>query len=391
MIKITPSDASTFMDENMHLSCSKSDAETTVIPASWDSSRTDSSVVTKKPKGYSNLFFVNEASVPVSFDVVVVQRSVGRHYLSIGQLPLPMFYLVDAVVYLVLAGIWIFGVLRVAKKVHLLHHLMTGMVLLKCMAVLVLSIDYHYRNITGHPGGWTAAFFAINTLRGVAMFCVIALIGTGWQFVKPFLTDRDKKIFLVIIPLQVLDNIALVVIEEAIPGMQSWSTFKTVFRALDLICCSLIIIPIVSSISHLREAAATSGKAASNVHKLAVFRNFYLVVIGYLYFTRIGMYALEATLPYGSVWLRDLCRESATVAFFVVVGYWFSPEAENPLLKVYESDEEIPINEEGEVVVDLEAVASKKRQAEIAAEAELQAINDLKLDTRKEADRQQLL
>jgi hypothetical protein len=27
------------------------------------------------------------------------------------------------------------------------------------------------------------------------MFCLIALIGTGWQFVKPFLTDNDKVNF----------------------------------------------------------------------------------------------------------------------------------------------------------------------------------------------------
>ncbi len=43
-----------------------------------------------------------------------------------------------------------------------------------------------------------------------------------------------------------------------------------------------------------------------------------------------------------------LMRESATVAFFIVVGYWFSPESENPLLKVYDSDEEVPVNEFGE-------------------------------------------
>ncbi len=389
VIKVTASDNSQFMDDNLHFKCTAPAQGDVVIPVSWDGSKSDIRVVKEKPKGYSNLYFVNQDMAPVSFDVQITQRSVGKNYLSIGELPLPMFYLIDAVVYLTLAGVWVFGALRPAKKVLLLHHLMTGMVVLKSMSVLVLSVDYHYRNITGHPGGWTVAYFALNAFRGIAMFCIIALIGTGWQFVKPFLTQKDKQIFLVVIPLQVLDNIALIVIEETIPGMRFWSTWKNVFRLVDILCCAAIIIPIVWSIKQLRDAAQTSGKAATNVHKLATFRNFYLVVVSYIYFTRIGVYLFEATLPFGSVWLKDLMMESATVALFVVVGYWFGPEGENPLLKVYESDEEVGINEFGELVVDLQAVAEKKKAAEQAVQAELQAINNLKLDARAEALQQQ--
>jgi hypothetical protein len=53
------------------------------------------------------------------------------------------------------------------------------------------------------------------------------------------------------------------------------------------------------------------------------------------------VYLFQATLPFGQTWLIHLMRESATITFFVVVGYWFSPEAENPLLKAYDSDEEV--------------------------------------------------
>lgn len=35
------------------------------------------------------------------------------------------------------------------------------------------------------------------------MFITIALIGTGWAFVKHILSDKDKKIFMIVIPLQV--------------------------------------------------------------------------------------------------------------------------------------------------------------------------------------------
>ena len=359
-----------------------------VIPVSWDGKSADVRVVKQKPKGYSNLYFVNEDRTPVSFDLAVTQRSIGKNFLSIGELPLPMFYVVDAVVYLTLAGIWVFGVLRSAQRgVMVLHHLMTGMVFLKMMSVLTLSVDFHYRNITGHPGGWTFAFFIVNSIKGISLFGIIALIGTGWKFLKPFLTDQDKKIFLIVIPLQVIDNIALVVIDESIPGMEQWGAWKNLFRILDLICCGAIILPIVWSIKHLRDAAATSGKSLHNIHKLATFRNFYLLVVSYIYFTRICVYLFQASLPFGSVWLTDLMLESATVAFFVTTGFWFSPESENPLLKVYSSDEEVELNEFGEVQ-DLQAAVERKGMDQEILSQEIAVKQGKAAEARREASAQ---
>jgi hypothetical protein len=36
------------------------------------------------------------------------------------------------------------------------------------------------------------------------LFAAIALIGTGWSIVRPFLTDRDKRIVLVLLAVQVI-------------------------------------------------------------------------------------------------------------------------------------------------------------------------------------------
>jgi hypothetical protein len=65
----------------------------------------------------------------------------------------------------------------------------------------------------------------IISLKGIMLFVLIAAIGTGWTFVKPFLSDKDKRIFLVVIPLQILDNIAMIIIEEKAPGSQAWTTW----------------------------------------------------------------------------------------------------------------------------------------------------------------------
>jgi hypothetical protein len=97
--------------------------------------------------------------------------------------------------------------------------------------------------------------------------------------VKPFLSERDKKIVMIILPLQVVNNIALVVTEEENMGNQDWAAWRDVLHLFDIICCCAILFPIVWSIKHLREAAATDGKAAVNAEKLTLFRQFYMVRI----------------------------------------------------------------------------------------------------------------
>jgi hypothetical protein len=49
-------------------------------------------------------------------------------------------------------------------------------------------------------------------LKGALLFITLVLIGTGWAFIKNFLTNKEKKIFLVVIPLQVrqLDCLKLI-------------------------------------------------------------------------------------------------------------------------------------------------------------------------------------
>uniref|UniRef100_A0A6N2JXV4 CAND6/7 N-terminal domain-containing protein n=1 Tax=Salix viminalis TaxID=40686 RepID=A0A6N2JXV4_SALVM len=180
----------------------------------------------------------------------------------------------------------------------------------------------------------------VNFLKGITLFTLIVLIGTGWSFLKPYLQDKEKKVLMIVIPLQVVANIAQVVIDETGPYGQDWITWKQVFLLVDVVCCCAVLFPIVWSIKNLREAARTDGKAAVNLMKLTLFRQYYIVVICYIYFTRVVVYALETITSYKYLWTSVVAGELATLAFYVFTGYKFRPEAHNPYFVVDDDEEE---------------------------------------------------
>lgn len=112
-------------------------------------------------------------------------------------------------------------------------------------------------------------------LKGALLFITIALIGSGWAFVKYVLSDKEKKIFGIVIPLQVpreapgaepvsvaiqaqstgppvpppalqvLANVAYIVIESREEGASDYGIWKEILFLVDLICCGTILFPVV--------------------------------------------------------------------------------------------------------------------------------------------------
>ena len=104
---------------------------------------------------------------------------------------------------------------------------------------------------------------------------------------------------------QVFANIAIIIMDEESPSVKDWFTWRDVFHLVDIICCCAILFPIVWSIKHLREASQTDGKAARNLEKLQLFRQFYIMVVVYIYFTRIVVYLLRSTMEYQYEWVSE--------------------------------------------------------------------------------------
>uniref|UniRef100_A0A251U7C5 Putative lung seven transmembrane receptor-like protein n=1 Tax=Helianthus annuus TaxID=4232 RepID=A0A251U7C5_HELAN len=155
--------------------------------------------------------------------------------------------------------------------------------------------------------------------------------------------DREKKVLMVVIPLQVVANVAQVVIDETGPFGQDSNTWRQVFLLVDIICCCAVLFPIIWSIKKLREAAMTDGKAAVNLMKLTLFRQYYVVVICYIYFTRVAVYVLETITSYRYAWTSVLAAELATLAFYVFTGYSFRPKVHNPYFAIDDDDEEAAV------------------------------------------------
>lgn len=282
-----------------------------------------------------------KVSMDVSSAMYNVDPATGeRAYLSVGSAALPSIYFLFCIAYAGLVAAWVSILLRKRAAVFRIHYFMLAVLVLKGFNLLAEAEDKSYIERTGTAHGWDVLFYIFSFFKGISLFTLIVLIGTGWSFLKPYLADREKKVLMVVIPLQVVANIAQVVIDESGPYARDWVTWRQIFLLVDVVCCCAVLFPIVWSIKNLREAARSDGKAAVNLMKLTLFRQYYVVVICYIYFTRVVVYALVTITSYRYLWTSVVAGEIATLAFYVFTGYRFRPEVHNPYFAIDDEEEE---------------------------------------------------
>lgn len=354
--------------------------------------------------GLYSLFFANcmQPHVVVTMTIYSEMYNLlpggGKDYLSAGDAPLPVLFTVMAVFFFVAALAWAWVLYTNRATAHKVHYLMLALVFFKALSTMSQAGMKHMQRTTGNSEGWNIAYYVFSLFRGTLLFTTIFLLGTGWSFLKPFLSDREKKVICAVLPLQVLANVASIVLDEEGPAQWGWFTARDIFHLLDIICCCAILFPIVWSIKQLRESAHTDGKAARNLHKLTLFRQalqacvaalslispaashsrplglrplsplsplvpsplsrqFYVMVVSYIYFTRIVVYLLKSTTPYQLTWLADAAEQVATLAFYCFTGFKFRPVGNNPYFhlemdELDESEQELVRREVAENVRD---------------------------------------
>ncbi|KAL6903532.1 hypothetical protein ACP4OV_004345 [Aristida adscensionis] len=281
-----------------------------------------------------------EVTMEVRTEMYNVRRSGAKEYLSVGMVPLPGIFAATSAVYFVFLAAWAYACVRQRATAERIHAVMAALLLFKALKMACAAEDSWYVERTGTPHGWDVAFYVFGFFKGVLLFTVIVLIGTGWSFLKPYLQEREKNVLMIVIPLQVIENIVSAVIGETGPAGRDWLAWNQMFLLVDVICCCAVFFPIIWSIRNLREASKTDGKAARNLKKLTLFKQFYLVVVCYLYFTRIAVSAFAAVLNYRFQWVVNVSVEAASLAFYGFVFYNFQPVEKNPYLYVGDDEEE---------------------------------------------------
>ncbi|XP_051492401.1 protein GPR107 [Apus apus] len=275
-----------------------------------------------------------------NLDIEITEKN-PESYLSAGEIPLPKLYISMAVFFFLSGTAWIHILRKRRNDVFKIHWLMAALPFTKSLSLVFHAIDYYYISSQGFPiEGWAVVYYITHLLKGALLFITIALIGTGWAFIKHILSDKDKKIFMIVIPLQVLANVAYIIIESTEEGTTEYGLWKEILFLVDLLCCGAILFPVVWSIRHLQEASATDGKAAINLAKLKLFRHYYVMIVCYIYFTRIIAILIKIAVPFQWKWLYQLLDEMATLVFFVLTGYKFRPASDNPYLQLSQDDED---------------------------------------------------
>lgn len=303
-------------------------------------------VSNKADEGLYNLYFHScpnydlNSLYSLQFDVDIEEKN-GQNYLSAGEMPLPALYFMMSLLFFLSGLFWVFILKKSKHPVFKIHYLMAVLVFLKSLSLLFHGINYHFIQTKGeHVEAWAILYYITHLLKGAVLFITIVLIGTGWTFIKHILADKDKKLFMIVIPLQVLANVAEIIIAESEEGDKEHSTWRDIFILVDLLCCGAILFPVVWSIRHLQEAAGTDGKAAINLRKLKLFRQFYIMIVCYIYFTRIIVYLLKITVAFQYAWLDEMFKEMATYVFFVLTGYKFRPVSQHPYFSMHDDDDD---------------------------------------------------
>lgn len=148
----------------------------------------------------------------------------GPNYLSAGDVPLPLMYFMFFLAFLATAVVWcvvVFKCCGYKGTVHKIHYLMIALLVLKCFTLLFESIRYHYISQHGvSTESWSVLYYIFASLKAILLFTVILLIGSGWSLFKGYLNDKEKRIIFFVLVLQVLNNVAMIVLDETSPGSQ---------------------------------------------------------------------------------------------------------------------------------------------------------------------------
>lgn len=267
----------------------------------------------------------------------------GLSYLSAGEKPLTFIYTAVGLIYFGMAWVWLKVMLHYSENLFKIHFLMGALVFSKFLSCILHAVDYYFIGNHGTPEeAWVVLWYILHLVRGMLLFISLALIGMGFAFVKHVLSSNEKLVLMTVVPLQILANVAYIIIDSSEEAELNYGTWKKILIFVDLLCCGAIIFPIMWSIRHLQQATERSdNKTTLVLSQLKLFRHFYILVVVYIYITRIALKFMEVVLPFQYTWCTASMDELATIVFFMMIGWKFRPYVSNPYYKIIDEDDEV--------------------------------------------------
>jgi len=112
---------------------------------------------------------------------------------------------------------------------------MLFLVLIKALSLIFHGVNHHYIAIKGrHEEAWAILFYITHVLRGLLLIIAILLVGTGFTFIKHVLSERERKLFIIAIPLQILAVVAQIFLEEKEESDVVYVTWRQICFIVDL-------------------------------------------------------------------------------------------------------------------------------------------------------------
>ncbi|KAJ3433439.1 hypothetical protein M0812_22397 [Anaeramoeba flamelloides] len=294
-----------------------------------------------KKKGLYGIFF--RACLEkeyVSFELKMALKN-GNNYLSVGEIKLPSIYLFYSICYSGFVLIW-FLFLKFKKKnakSTRLHSLLSILLIAKLLAMSSRSFEYYSIKNTGVPKGWNIPSYIFSFCRGVLFFATILFFGSGYSSIKSYMSPREKKLLMLVLPVQAMTNIAMIVIEEASPATKDYFTLWDLLKCFDIVCFCLVLFPIAWTINELKAGVNLDNTKTRTIEKFRIFRLFYTITVIYIYITRIVVVIFTRFLTYHFLWVSIFIQELSSLIFIAFVAIQFRPYPNNTYVNVYQKDD----------------------------------------------------
>lgn len=267
-------------------------------------------------------------SVTVGLQLDNIDMNGRNSYLSADKMTLPYIFLWAGLAHLALLVVWVWTLWNSpSREIFALHWLMLMLLILKIFSIFCESFMYFSMASSGAPNGWKVAFYFFQAARSLFIFFIVLLIGSGWRLMRSHIVPQDRYLFWIVLPLQLIANIGIAASDELTLN-QHWFYF---FQILDILCCILVLSPAL-------EPAERPQKRSQMIDRL---RYFYVLLICYIYATRVLTQILPLLLPANSAWVSNLTSELATILFFFFAGREFRPSRDNPLFAAVDESKEI--------------------------------------------------